>query len=184
MMKRVLLLVVGLILGSAAYSTLAAQGYIEEHLQDEKPIYTSGYRSYLDIVCTFDEFGSDAGDCLHVVTSQGYLHREWLYAGGGTGLIWGIGSDNLAVPVFGELRGLFGRNRTVQPYIGLRFGAAFEVLAPKHERNGKIETSGYLEPIIGVEFGRYHASISYMNQNLVAQTANGITISFGFRFGY
>ena len=36
---------------------------------------------------------------------------------------------------------------------------------------------------VGVEFGRYHAAISYMNQNLVAQTGSGITISLGFRFG-
>lgn len=182
-MKRVLLLLVAFVFGTATLSTLAAQGYIEQYLQDEKPIYASGYRTYLDFKGTFDEFGSDAGDCLHVVTSHGYLHREWLFAGGGTGLIWGIGGKQLAVPVFGELRGLFGRNHVVRPYLGLRFGVAFDVLSEPRYRNGKIETSGYLEPIFGVEVGRYHASISYMNQNLVAQTSSGITISLGFRFG-
>ena len=50
-------------------------------------------------------------------------------------------------------------------------------------RDGKIDVSGYLEPILGVEIGRYHAAISYMNQNLVAQSGSGITISLGFRFG-
>ena len=85
-MKRIVVLLVGLIFGTAALSPLAAQGYIEKYLQDEKPIYISGYRSYLDIKGTFDEFDSSSDACLHLITSHGYLHREWLYAGGGTGL--------------------------------------------------------------------------------------------------
>ena len=185
-MKRVLLLLVAFVFGTATLSTLAAQGYIEQYLQDEKPIYVSGYRSYLDIQVTVDEFSSSGDACLHAVTSQGYLHRECLYVGAGTGLIWGIGKQGrheLAVPVFGEIRGLFGRNSKVQPYVGLRLGAAFEVMEQQRYRDGKIDVSGYLEPILGVEFGRYHAAISYMNQNLVAQSGNGITVSLGFRFG-
>ncbi len=185
-MKRILTLLAGLI-ALATLSPAAAQGYIEGYLQDEKPIYTCGYRSYLDLKGTFDEFGDGFGDeCLHLITSHGYLHREWLYAGGGTGMIWGIGRkgyNEIAVPVFGELRAMFGRNNLVRPYFGLRFGVAFEVLSELRYRNGKIENSGYLEPIIGVEVGRYHAAVSYMNQNLVAQTGNGVTISLGFRFG-
>ena len=185
-MKRILTLLFVLIFGTAALSPLAAQGYIEKYLQDEKPIYTSGYRSYLDIKGTFDEFDTSSNASLHLITSHGYLHREWLYAGGGTGMIWGIGGkgyNELAVPIFGELRALFGRNRLVRPYFGFRFGVVFEVMAQSRYRNGKIENSGYLEPIIGVEFGRYHASISYVNQNILAQTPDGITISLGFRFG-
>ena len=185
-MKRIVVLLVGLIFGTAALSPLAAQGYIEKYLQDEKPIYISGYRSYLDIKGTFDEFDSSSDACLHLITSHGYLHREWLYAGGGTGLIWGVGTKGkheLAVPVFGELRALFGRNGKVRPYLGFRFGVAFEVMAQRRYRDGKVDNSGYLEPIFGVEFGRYHASISYMNQNVFAQTSDGVTISLGFRFG-
>lgn len=185
-MKRILILIVGLVVATATLSPAAAQGYVEQYLQDEKPIYVSGYRSYLDISVTVDEFRSSGNACLHIVTSQGYLHRECLYVGGGTGLIWGIGKKGyheLAMPVFGEIRGLFGRNSKVQPYVGLRLGAAFEVMAQQRYRDGKIDVSGYLEPILGVEFGRYHAAISYMNQNLVAQTGNGVTVSLGFRFG-
>lgn len=146
----------------------------------------SGYRSYVDLGYTIAAgFDSPQGH-LDLATSHGYIHNGCFYAGGGAALTWFVPQE-VALPVFGEVRGFIPNNKgSVKPYFGLRAGVSCGVADLFDDGWGGVPmgVGAYLVPTFGIEDRRFDFSISYVYQrNYGYNVGSGIMLRLGYRFG-
>lgn len=133
----------------------------------------SGYRGYVELSGTIPT-GKYWSPHIDLMTGHGAYVHPYLYAGAGIGLSVFPDDEFVAVPVYGEVRGILPTNVAVKPYIGLRLGFSTD-----------LGTVGlYVAPSIGFSVRRFDLSLGYTAQYLYRENVGGgLTLHLGVRLG-
>ena len=120
--------------------------------------------------------GEPAFDGWNIQTVHGYRFNDYLFVGGGVGLIKYSDISESIIPVFANVKGYLGNSHLVNPFVSLDLGYGI-----------REEGGVYFSPAIGINIRAFRrlgvfVSVGYQYAKMLDSSLGNINLRIGFCF--